>query len=138
MSGRHAMNDDSERFVRALAAAVPEVFVDVDLAEEYGPHDVGPYLGLDQWMRAGALEDAAARVATLALEHDASRPISRVRPGGGELLHRFFDFVEAELEVAGLAGWMEVAIMEGGEPWMEDLGAYAGPLTLQLMPGEYP
>ncbi len=128
---------DSERFVRGLAAAVPEAFQEVDVKQEFGPMpgvaardgDIG------MWSYALALELAGGRVWGLSIDYDRVRDSAHVKPDGRDVLGRFFGFVESEIALQGPAGWMKVALDDGFGPW-DDLASYAGPLTVALLTGE--
>jgi hypothetical protein len=121
-------NQERERFVRSLAAAVPEAFADVDIEDEYGKSD-------GHWLAVMALEHVVREVQIRTTKFKLRRDrYSTVIPGSDELLRRFFDFIESELErTPGNRPWIMIGLEEGGAPWMEDLAAYAGPQACELM-----
>ncbi len=126
--------EEGERFVRALVAAVPEGFDGVDVATTYGPA-VPNDVDLGRWLSATALEDAARRVEHIVLEYDHARGRARVKPGGDEVLRRFFEFLEGELPGQAHPGWIKVALVDGGLGLMGDIEEFAGPKTLALLQG---
>ena len=82
---------DCERFVRDLAAALPEAFAGVDLEDAYYS-DWGP--PEQRWLAYGALADARMWLEEHAMRIDPLRRVARVRPGGEDALRRYFGYVE--------------------------------------------
>jgi len=130
-----------ERFVRGLAAAVPEAFADVDLAGEYD-HTVwtsvdettSPGGPDDAWARTIALADAVRWIEDHALIVKRRRMSTSVRPGGADPLDRFFAYIEEHLRSAPAQdrGWISVELFEG-IPWVEDVLDHLGPRTVELL-----
>ena len=119
---------DSERFVRALAQALPEAFAGLDLAEQFSSND--PAVPDENWWVTIALSRAVVWLSSQALELDVRAQTTTILPGGDDPLRRFFDFIESELRLRGGApGWMQVELFEG-VAWTEAVIEFLGPLTV--------
>jgi hypothetical protein len=125
---------EGERFIRGLAAALPEAFADADLGAEYN-YSLETAAGDDPWVRSIALADAVEWIEQRALEVVRRRETVAVRPGGEDPLRRFFGYMEVVIARAdGPADttWIAVEMFEG-IPWTEDVIAYLGPHTTALL-----
>ena len=125
---------EGERFVRGLAAALPEAFGDVDLEAEYD-YGVETAVDDDPWVRTIPLADAVKWIEDSALHVDRWRQTVAVRPGGEDPLRRFFGYMElvvARAERPKDTNWIKVELFEG-IPWTEDVISYLGPETVALL-----
>jgi hypothetical protein len=125
---------DGERFIRGLAAALPEAFADTDLDAEYN-YSAETAAGEDPWVRSIALADAVKWIEDGALDVVRRRETVAVRPGGGDQLRRFFGYMEgvvARAERPADTNWIAVEMFEG-IPWIEDVISYLGPQTTALL-----
>jgi hypothetical protein len=125
---------EGERFIRGLAAALPEAFGDTDLDAKYN-YAAETAAGEDPWVRSIALADAVQWIEDKALDVVRRRETVAVRPGGEAQLTRFFGYMEL---VVGRAdgpkdtNWIAVEMFEG-IPWIKDVITYLGPQTTALL-----
>jgi hypothetical protein len=125
---------EGERFIRGLAAALPEAFGDVDLDAEYN-YAAETAAGEDPWVSTIALADAVKWIEDSALHVVRRRETVAVRPGGEDPLRRFCCYIElviARAERPTDTNWIMVEMFEG-IPWTEDVIAYLGPATIALL-----
>jgi hypothetical protein len=125
---------EGERFIRGLAAALPEAFGDTDLDAEYN-YSLETAAGEDPWVRSIALADAVEWIEHRALEVVRRRETVAVRPEGEDPLRRFFSYMElviARADGPRDTGWIAVEMFEG-IPWTEDVITYLGPQTTALL-----
>jgi hypothetical protein len=125
---------DGERFIRGLAAALPEAFGDSDLDAQYN-YAAETSAGEDPWVCSIALADAVKWIEESALHVVRGRESVAVRPGGEDPLRRFFGYMELVIARAGRPEditWIEVEMFEG-IPWTEDVITYLGPATIALL-----
>jgi|tagenome__1003787_1003787.scaffolds.fasta_scaffold20972830_4 hypothetical protein len=127
---RAVMN--GEQFVRGLADAVPEVFADVDLADEY---DYADYSAPDEdaWAKTIALADAVEWMEDQALMVKRRKASTAI--GRPDVVRRFFAYMEQVLiDHPGNSdrGWIMVELFEG-IPWVEDVIDFLGPQTVALL-----
>jgi hypothetical protein len=125
---------EGERFIRGLAAALPEAFGDTDLDSEYN-YSLETAPGDDPWVYSIALADAVEWIEHQALHVVRRRETVAVRPDGEDPLRRFFAYMEFVIARAGGprdTGWIAVEMFEG-IPWTEDVITYLGPHTTALL-----
>jgi hypothetical protein len=125
---------EGERFIRGLAAALPEAFGDTDLDAEYN-YSLETAAGEDPWVRSIALADAVEWIEHRALEVVRRRETVAVRPQGEDPLRRFFAYMEeviARAKRPADTNWIAVEMFEG-IPWTEDVITYLGPQTTALL-----
>ena len=122
---------DSERIIRALAAALPEAFEGHDLVEDYYSDWGEP----DQrWLPYIAVADGRMWIEDHARSIDVLRRVARVRPGGEDALRRYFDYFESlasDLE-RDMQNLLEIELFEG-VVWVQDVIDYVGPHTRGVM-----
>ena len=122
---------DSERIIRALAAALPEAFEGHDLVEDYYSDWGEP----DQrWLPYIAVADGRMWIEDHARSIDVLRRVARVRPGGEDALRRYFDYFESlasDLE-RDMQNRLEIELFEG-VVWVQDVIDYVGPHTRAVM-----
>ena len=117
---------DSERIIRDLAAALPEAFDGRDLVEDYYSPDWGE--PEQRWLTYVAVADARIWIEEHALAIDPLACVARVRPGGEDVLRRYFDYFEAlasdlQRDVQNL---LEIELFEG-VVWVQDVIATRPP-----------
>ena len=125
---------EGERFIRGLAAALPEAFGDVDLDAEYN-YVAETAAGEDPWVSTIALADAVKWIEDSALHVVRRRETVAVRAGGEDPLRRFFGYMELVIARARRpedTNWIMVEMFEG-IPWTEDVITYLGPETIALL-----
>ena len=110
---------DSERFIRGLAAALPEAFAGRDLEEEYHTDWGEPE---HRWLAYVALADARMWIEDHALDIGVLPRVARVRPGGEDPLRRYFDYVEplASDPDRSMQNLLMIELFEG-VVWVEDV-----------------
>ncbi len=116
---------DGRSFVAALIAAVPEAFDGDDDAFDEDGALAYPALGNAR----SYLEDHAIRIHRLPLR-------ASVRPGGEDVLRRFWDFVEEQAQAGAgderLETLLQIECFEG-VGWVEDLIEFVRPRTRELL-----
>jgi hypothetical protein len=122
---------DSERFIRGLAAALPEAFAGLDLEEEFCTDRGAPE---QRWLAYVALPVARSWVQEKAIRINPLRRVARVRRGGEEALRRYFAFFEplAADPDPGMQNLLMIELFEG-VVWVEDVIEYVGPNTRALL-----
>lgn len=118
---------ENERFVRALAATLPEAFegLDVEVAyfspsDEHGWDTYVPLARARDW-----IEDHALAV---------DRRSETVEIRRAEILQRFFGFIESVAQGADQStqNLLMIELFEG-TPWTEDVLRFLGPETVALL-----
>lgn len=123
-SERDERPTDDERFVKGLVAALPEAFIDVDIHKEYD-------FGGGSWYTTMALANATGWIESNALDVNYRAKTVTMRPGGADLLRRFFDYIATVIATTnGPWGWIQVELFP--VVWTEDVLDYLGPLTIEL------
>jgi hypothetical protein len=118
---------DKERFVRALAATLPEAFEGLDVEVAYfSPSDGHGWDSYVPLTRARDwIEDHALTV---------DRRAETVEVTRAEVLQRFFSFIESVAQGAdeNTQNLLMIELFEG-TPWTEDVLRFLGPETVELL-----